>query len=93
MARNEQRQHFRRVLRVPLPVGRTIFLLLFSALAGPHPRSLSPLDIARDDPEFVEGSLAQSRSSFGKLRTTLSYVEGSLGPQALFPDHQTRATN
>jgi hypothetical protein len=44
--------------------------LLFLALAGPHPRSLS---------------LAHSRSPFGKLRTTLSYVDGSLGPAGAPP--------
>ena len=49
---------------------------LSSALAGPHPRSLS-LGGAAD------AALPSGASSFGKLRTTLSDVEGSLGPQAL----------
>ena len=42
----------------------------FFTLAGPHPRSLSLGDCRA--------------SSFDTLRTTLSDVEGSLGPQALF---------
>src|SRR5688572_13806232 len=41
MVRNEQRQHFRRVLRVPLPVGRTGGDPIPNR-SIPHPESLFP---------------------------------------------------
>ena len=41
MARNEQRQHFRRVLRVPLPVGRTLDFSRGSPTSAPRAFSIT----------------------------------------------------
>jgi hypothetical protein len=41
----------------------------FSMLAGPHPRSLSPFDVAQGDPELVEGSRGDFAPRSGRRRS------------------------
>ena len=44
------------------------FVEHFSMFAGPHPRSLSPFDLAQGDPELVDGSRGDSAPRSGRRR-------------------------